>query len=58
MEDEDAFKRRIEEAKRHREDAELIMKYYYMIENTKIPRFEMNDDQKTRISFFIGSFKS
>lgn len=30
-EDEEAFNRRVEEAKRYREDAELIMKYYYMI---------------------------
>ncbi len=57
-EDEDAFNRRIEEAKRHREEAELIMKYYYMIQSTKIPKFELSDDQKTRISYYINSFKS
>ncbi len=34
------------------------MKYYYMIQNTKTPNFVMEDDQKTRISYFIGSFKS
>ena len=43
-EDEAAFQRRIDEARRHREDAELIMKYYYMIYNTKIPKYEMSDD--------------
>ena len=56
-EDEEAFNRRIEEATRHREEAELIMKYYYMIQNTtRIPRFEMSDEQKTRISYHISSF--
>lgn len=57
-EDEEAFKRRIEEARRHRQDAELIMKYYYMIDNTKTPKFEISDDEKTRISYYISSFKS
>jgi hypothetical protein len=28
------------------------------VETTKIPRFEMSDDQKTRISYGINSFKS
>ena len=43
-EDETEYFKRIEEAKFHREQAELIMKYYYLIQNTKIPRYEMSDD--------------
>lgn len=57
-ENHEIFRKRIEEAKRHREDAELIMKYYYMIQHTKTAKYEMSDDQKTRISYFIKSFRS
>ena len=32
------------------------MKYYYLIQNTKCNKYEMNDDQKTRISYLINSF--
>ena len=57
MEDEGVFKRRIEEAKLHREQAELIMKYYYMIQHTKTPKYDIGDVEKTRISYYISSFK-
>jgi hypothetical protein len=34
------------------------MKYYYMIEHTKTPKYDIGDNQKTRISYYISSFKS
>lgn len=58
MEDEPAFLKRIEEAKFYREDAELIMKYVYMVANQKTPKFELSDDEKTRISYLIASYRS
>lgn len=29
-----------------------------MIQNTKTPKFDIDDEQKTRISYYISSFKS
>jgi hypothetical protein len=58
LEDENEFRKRVEEAKEHRLYAEKIMRYYYLIENTKIPQYDMSDEQKTKISFDINSFKS
>jgi len=57
-EDEVEFQKRIEEAKSHRDYAEKIMRYNYMIDNTKTPHFELSDEQKTSISYMISSFKS
>ena len=44
MEDEQKFHQRVEEAKFHRENAELIMKYYYLVQYTKAPKYEINDE--------------
>jgi len=57
-EDHTEFFKRVDEAKGHREDAELIMKYSYLVDTTAIPPADMSDDQKTRISFQIASFDS
>jgi hypothetical protein len=40
-----------------REQAELIMKYQFMIQKTKIPHFALSDDEKTRISYMIHTLK-
>jgi hypothetical protein len=33
------------------------MKYQFMIQKTKIPHFALSDDEKTRISYMIHTFK-
>ena len=55
-EDEGTLQRRVAEAARYREDAELIMQYHYLISRvpTEIP--DMPDEIKARISFYIHDF--
>ena len=40
-------------AEKFRAQAELMMKYLFLIEKTKIPKYELLDIQKTRISYLI-----
>ena len=56
-ESEEDFKRRIEEAQVHRANAELIMKYNYLIEKTEIRPIELSDNKKSRISMYIQNFQ-
>jgi hypothetical protein len=56
-EDQEAFLRRMSEAERMRAQADLMMKYLFLIEKTKVPKFELRDIRKTRISFMIQSYR-
>ncbi len=57
MEDQEAFMRRMTEAERLRSEAELMMRYYLMIEKTSTPKYDIKDNQKTRISYMILSYR-
>lgn len=67
-EDHASYYRRLQEAESLREQAELIMKYFHLIQKTKFGTaengsegtssyYEISDQQKTRISFMITCFK-
>lgn len=43
-EDQEAFLRRMAEAERMRGEAELMMKYYFMIDKTKTAKFDLKDN--------------
>lgn len=58
MEDKEEFFKRVKEAKDHREYAEKLMRYDYLVETTQINNIEISDEQKTRISYAINSFDS
>jgi len=45
------------EAERLRAQADLMMKYLFLVEKTKTPKYELQDIQKTRISFLIQSYR-
>lgn len=71
MEDKEDYERRIFLAHKFRQEAETLMRYHYMIDNTQIPKVrtggggkktavalpELLDATKTRVSYLISTFK-
>ena len=70
LEDSEEYERRIELAHKYRQEAEILMRYHYMIDNTAIPKVRTGaagkttavalpgllDQTKTRISYLISTY--
>lgn len=55
-EDKERFQERLEEAKKHRTEAEMIMKFNFVVDTMDTSIQQMQDIVKERITFLITSY--